>query len=183
MKAIQELSGSLDGYESKHYHSIISLTDKECSKRVSLPKGIYAQREHDNIAIVKIRPKPKLTVPVDLDAGVVLVRDYKLSLRVEKKYDLRESRGNREVFDICGLELPLYVRNRKLGDVVETKIGNKKAKKIFSECRIAQRERDSIPMLCDQRGILWVIGVARAYRGFVNEQTKKYLVVDFERLD
>ncbi len=183
MKAVQELSGSLDGYESKHYHSIISLTDKECSKRVSLPKGIYAQREHENIAIVKIGPKPKLAVPVDLDAGVVLVRDYRLSLRVEKKHDLRKSRGNREVFDMCGLELPLYIRNRNLGDVVETKIGKKKVKKIFSECRIAPRERDDILMLCDQRGILWVIGVARAYRGFVNEQTKKYLVVDFERFD
>lgn len=183
MKAVQELSGSLDGYESKHYHSIISLTDKECSKRVSLPKGIYAQRERENIALVRTQPETKLAVVVDLDAGVVSMGDYKLRLKVKKKHDLRKSRGIREVFDMGDLELPLHVRNRRLGDIVETKIGKKKVKKIFSESRVAQRDRDRIPILCDQKGILWVVGIARAFRGFVSKKTKGYLVVDFERTD
>jgi tRNA(Ile)-lysidine synthase len=183
MKAIQELSGSLDGYESKHYHSIISLTDKECSKRISLPKGIYAQRERESIALVKVKPKTKLAVPVDLEAGMVSAGAYKLSLKVKKKHDLRKSSGNREVFDMADLVLPLYIRNRRLGDLIETKIGKKKVKKIFSECRVAHRERDSIPILCDQKGILWLLGIARAFRGYVSKKTKRYLVVDFERLD
>jgi tRNA(Ile)-lysidine synthase len=125
----------------------------------------------------------KLAVPVDLDAGVVSAGGYRLSLSVKKKYDLKQSRGNQEVFDMSDLNLPLYIRSRRIGDTIETKIGKKKVKKIFSEGRVAPRERDKIPVLCDQRGILWIVGVARAFRGFVNEKTRDYMVVDFERFD
>jgi tRNA(Ile)-lysidine synthase len=183
MKAIQELNGNLDGFESKHYYSIISLTDKECSKRISLPKGIYAQREHGNIALVKKKPRKRLAVQIDLDAGVVSAGRYRLSLSVKKKYVLRNSCGNREVFDMSALSLPLYIRSCRAGDTLETKIGKKKVKKIFSESRIAPRERGEIPVLCDPRGILWIVGVARAFRGFVSKKTREYMVVDFERFD
>ncbi len=183
MKAIQELNGSLDGYESKHYHSIISLTDKECSKRISLPKGIYAQREHENIALAKRQPRTKLMVAVDLKDGVISAGDYRLVLSVKKKHDLRKTLAHQEVFDVTDLALPLYVRTRRIGDIIETKIGKKKVKKIFSEFRVAPRKRDRIPVLCDQKGILWIVGVARAFRGFVSKKTREYLVVDFEHLD
>ena len=183
MKAVRELNGSLDGFESKHYYSIISLTDKECSKRISLPKGIYAQRECDNIALVKKKRSKRLAVPVDLEAGVVSAGRYRLNLSVKKKYDLRKSHRNREVFDTSDLSLPLYIRSRRVGDTINTKIGRKKVKKIFSESRVAARERDEIPVLCDQLGILWIVGVARAFRGFVSKKTREYMVVDFERFD
>lgn len=183
MKAVEELSGSLDGYESKHYHSIYGLTNRECSKKVNLPKGLYAQREYSNIAIGRERAARTFKIPVDIERGRLAVGNWLLKMRVEKGRGRVDVAENREVFDLERLALPLYVRNKRPGDVIESKVGRKKLKKIYSEQRIPPRERGSTLLLCDQRGILWVIGFVRAYRGFVSSRTRKKLAVEFERID
>jgi len=183
MKAIEELSGSLDGYESKHYHAVISLTSKEHSKKINLPKGIYAQREPERVVIGRVKRSTCIKVPVDLSKRSFCIGNYTLRLRIEREYDTKRLRENCEVFDLGGLCLPLFVRNKKPGDWIETKIGRKKLKKIYSERRIVPRKRGDTLLLCDQKGILWVMDFARAYRGFVNEKTEEILVVEFERTD
>jgi tRNA(Ile)-lysidine synthase len=183
MKAVEELSGSLDGYESKHYYSIYGLTNRECSKKVNLPKGLYAQREYGKIAIGRVRAARNFQIPVEIDKGCLEVGNWRLKIKAEKGHDKAEVAGNREVFDLERLSLPLYVRNKRPGDIIETKVGRKKLKKVYSEKRIPPRERGNTLLLCDQRGILWVIGFARAYRGFVGSRTRKKLVVEFERID
>jgi tRNA(Ile)-lysidine synthase len=183
MKAILDTVGSLDGFESKHYHAILSLISKQSGKRLVLPKGLYALRDHETIVIGYRRPKARMVNTVRVSVGVSVVGDHKLRLRVLDSWNSRQSRRNREVFDLDALDVPLYVRGRKDGDIIKMKIGRKKVKKIFSERRVSSRIRDHALMLCDQNGILWILGVARAFRGFVTERTKRFLVVDFERID
>ncbi|MBE0432088.1 tRNA lysidine(34) synthetase TilS [candidate division WOR-3 bacterium] len=183
MKAIADLSGSLDGYESKHYQAIVSLTAKEHSKKISLPKGIYAQRERDNVVIGRVRPGMPIEVPIDINAGSVAIGDHVLRLKLGRGPFVKEPCTNREVFDLDKLHLPLYVRNKKPGDWIETKIGRKRLKKVYSEQRIVPRKRGATLLLCDQQGVLWVIGFVRAYRGFISGKTKKALAVEFERVD
>jgi tRNA(Ile)-lysidine synthase len=183
MKAIEKVSGNLDGFESKHYHAVISLTSKEHSKKINLPKGIYAQREPESIVIGQVKRSKCIKVPVDLNKRSVSIGDQTLRIRVERGYGTHRLRENCEVFDLSDLRLPLFVRNRKPGDWIETKVGRKKLKKIYSERRIVPRKRGDTLLVCDQKGILWVAGVARAYRGFVNEKTEEILVVEFERTD
>ena len=183
MKAVLDKVGSLDGFESKHYQDVLSLINKQSGKRVALPKGLYALRNHDTIVIGHRTPKALHVEPVRIGVGECVVGKSKLRVRVLDKYNLRLNRKNREVFDLDALDVPLYVRSRKDGDNIETKIGRKKVKKILSERRIGTRLRDSVMVLCDQKGILWILGIARACRGFVNKKTKRFLVVDFERID
>jgi tRNA(Ile)-lysidine synthase len=183
MKAILDTVGSLDGFESKHYHAILSLINKQSGKRVVLPKGLYALRDRETIVIGHRRPKASMVKAVRVGVGVSVIGDHKLRLRVLDKWNSRQSRSNREVFDLEALDVPLYVRSRKDGDTIKTKIGRKKVKKIFSERCISTRIRDRALMLCDQKGILCILGVARAFRGFVSEKTKRFLVVDFGSID
>ncbi len=183
MKAISELRGDLSGYESKHYYAIISLTNKEHSKRISLPKGLYAQCEYGHIVIGRTRPSRILKIPVDINNRSALIGDMRLKIRIEKDCNLGLSTGNREFFDLDQLNLPLYVRNKRPGDLIETSVGRKKLKKVYSEKRIVPRKRGETMLLCDQIGILWVIGIRRALRGMVSDKTKQTLVVEYERLD
>lgn len=187
MKAIEELSGSLDGYESKHYQAIAGLTAKEHGKKTNLPKGIYAQRERDNVVIGRVRPAGPVQVPVAIDARSVTIGDHVLRLKLgrgPRDTDTdTEPHARREVFDVDQLHLPLYVRNRKPGDWIETKIGRKRLKKVYSEQQIVPRKRGTTLLLCDQQGVLWVVGFVRAYRGFVSGKTKRTLAVEFERID
>ena len=84
MKAILDIAGTLDGFESKHYHAVISLTNKESGKKVALPKGLYAQREHEKIVIGyrRRRPRVRIEAPLCIDGGDLAVGDFKLSVRI-----------------------------------------------------------------------------------------------------
>ncbi|MEO0088540.1 MAG: tRNA lysidine(34) synthetase TilS [candidate division WOR-3 bacterium] len=88
-----------------------------------------------------------------------------------KKFDY----NNCEYFDKDDIKLPLFIRFRKKGDIIKIKEGNKKVKKLFIDMKIPQAIRDKIPFICDQKGILWILGVYRAYRGLIKKNTKKVL--------
>jgi tRNA(Ile)-lysidine synthase len=183
MKAILDIAGSLDGFESKHYHAVVGLTNKESGKKITLPKGLYAQREHEKIVIGYRRLKKSIEIALRVNGHDFIVGEYKLNLRILKRWNVRKKPGDCEIFDLDKIVLPLYVRNRRDGDLIETKIGRKKLKKIFSEHRIASRVREKMMLLCDQKGILWLLGVTRAFRGFVGKGTKRCLAVSCERID
>jgi tRNA(Ile)-lysidine synthase len=183
MRVIKELRGDLTGFESKHFEAVIGLTTKGSGKRINLPKGLYAQREYDNILIGIAKPVELTEIPVGTRTKGLTIGRAILRTRTVSRFKLTHKKSNCEVFDLQKIRPPLVVRNRREGDYIETKIGKKKIKKIFGEFKIPLHKRNEIMMLCDQRGILWVLGVARAFRGFITKSTKKMLVVEFEGLD
>lgn len=179
MNVIKELRGTLDGYESKHFQAVFGLIDKESGKRVSLPKGLYAQREYGTLVLGNVRHRRPKYIPVVIGRDVV-ASDFVLKTRFVTSRTVSKKKRE-EIFDLTRIKTPLFLRTRKEGDYVQTKIGRKKMKKIFHEHKIPIHERDHLLMLCDQSGILWVPGYVRAARAFVSKKTKKILVVDFER--
>ncbi len=183
MKAIADLRGDLAGYESKHFAEIIGLKDKKSGKRVDLPKGLYAQREYDKICLGLARPKKSKGLRIGIsDARSVSNRIF-VSTKTARVFDLKKLQPNQEVFDLTKLKPPLLIRNRRNGDHIETKIGKKRVKKLLNEMRVPLHKRSEIMILCDQRGILWIPGLVRAFRAFVDKETKKFLVVNFENIN
>ena len=71
---------------------------------------------------------------------------------------------------------PLYVngnlciRFRENGDRIALKGGSKKIKKLLSEMGIQKDLKDRIPLLCDDKGILAVMGSAYGYRDRISER-------------
>lgn len=58
---------------------------------------------------------------------------------------------------------PLALRPWRPGDRIRLGYGTKKLKKLLAERRVGRRERASVPVLVDGRGVvLWVVGFARA---------------------
>ncbi len=180
MHVIKELRGTLDGFESKHFEAIFSLKDKESGKKINLPKGIYCQREYDTLLIGIARPPRQVRIPVDFAGDLFVSGNFKVRTRTVSRYSLKRPRPNCEVFDFREIEPPLLIRNARAGDYIKTKIGKKKLKKIYHEYKIPLHKRKELMMLCDKKGILWIFGFARAFRGFINKKTKKILVVNFE---
>jgi tRNA(Ile)-lysidine synthase len=85
---------------------------------------------------------------------------------------------NTEVFDLDAVSLPLEVRTRRPGDRFAPFGGRtRKLQDILVDDRIPRRERDSLPLLCDQEGILWAIGSRRADRASVKENTRRFMIV------
>ena len=179
MNVIKELRGTLDGYESKHFQAVFGLINKESGKRINLPKGLYAQREYGTLVLSRVRHRYKKYIPVVIGKDVV-APGFILKTRLLTSRTAR-TKKDEEKFDLARIKAPLFLRTRRQGDYIQTKIGRKKMKKIFHEHKIPIHERDRLLMLCDQDGILWVPNYVRAARAFVSKTTRKTLVVHFER--
>lgn len=181
MKIIKELKGDLSGIESKHISAVLSLKDKSSGRKVILPYNLYAQRIFDKVFIgiknegLKNKLKIKLKIGESVDIGRFVVKG-----EILKKFDLKKRQDNCEVFDFSQIYPPLVLRNRTEGDIVKIKNGTKKLKKILNEKKVPANERNSVVVLCDRKGILWVIGIYRAYRAFINNETKDILKVALE---
>lgn len=53
----------------------------------------------------------------------------------------------------------VYVRSRQSGDTIRLQGGSKSLKKLFIDRKIPAAQRDSIPVVCDDAGILGVYGI------------------------
>ena len=183
MKVIKDLRGDLAGYESKHVDGIIGLKDKVSGKKINLPKGLYAQREYNTVVIGTAKPVQTIELAVKPEGSALILGNLRFRTRVVSSFDLKKLKSNCEVFDLAKIKRPLLIRNRRLGDYIDTKIGKKKLKKVFNELKIPLRRRSETMMLCDQKSILWILGRVRAFRGFIDKKTKKILVGEFEYID
>lgn len=179
---IRELAGDLDGFERKHIEAVVGLKNKRNWKRTDLPKGIYAQKTRNEIIFARTVKARYIKVPIGLQDEVVVLDRILVRTGIRKSVNRIQRRDNIEVFDLAGIELPLFIRTRKPGDELETNIGKKKIKKIFSELEVPWSERNKILMLCDKKGILWIFGCRRAFRGYIGKNTKRILVVEYKEL-
>ena len=73
------------------------------------------------------------------------------------------------------------MKYRRDGDRIQLKAGSKKLKDFFIDRKIPREERAKIPLIWDDRGILWVVGVKHTQLGVYDENTELFLVLTFER--
>ncbi|MGQ9465669.1 MAG: tRNA lysidine(34) synthetase TilS [bacterium] len=184
LKILKLLKGDLTGLSSKHIEEIISLKDKQSGRRIILPQNLYAQRIFGKIFISnKFEAEvPDFYMPLKIGEPVE-VGNFRLKLGFIKRYDRCRRSANCEVFDYDRIVPPLFLRNRRPGDVIKIKNGRKKLKEILIEAKIPVNERNGVILLCDQHSILWAVGVRRADQAYVDEETKNILRVEFEYLN
>jgi len=82
------------------------------------------------------------------------------------------------------LRPPLFVRTRRPGDRLRPlgMAGEKKVKALLMEAKVPPGERDRWPLVCDQGGIVWVVGVRIADGYKVEAGTSEVLRLEAKRL-
>ncbi|MGB9878268.1 MAG: tRNA lysidine(34) synthetase TilS [bacterium] len=86
--------------------------------------------------------------------------------------------GCREVtLDMDCLKGGLVARNWRKGDrfVPLGMSGEKKLQDIFIDKKVPREERGRIPIVCDEEGIVWIVGVGIGERVKVKEETRRVL--------
>lgn len=79
----------------------------------------------------------------------------------------------------------LSVRVRSAGDKFTLGRRNvtKSVKKLFNELNIPVEERDSLPMLCDASGIVWIAGIGTARRCLPDKKSTNIYLIGGEKYD
>ena len=86
-------------------------------------------------------------------------------------------RGKSEIVRFDRYAGELYSRRRRDGDTVRVNGMTKKLKELFRAANVPVMTRDTLPLLCDGEGILWVPGVVRADRRHLTASEKPVFAV------
>ena len=159
---------------SVHVNSIIKLIkSKRPNGTINLPGKIKIIKEYNKLKFITeiehiVDYEIEISEMVDLPGGHHI-------MKVDSE-DKNDNNVCRILFE--EIELPLYVRTRRLGDAMILKKinGKKKIKDIFIDSKVPLHQRDSWPIVVDSKGnIIWIPGIKKSK--FSKQKTEKYDII------
>ena len=106
---------------------------------------------------------------------------YEQSLIIDKicgQDEVMKLSGREHCFvDMDKIKGALFIRKRQNGDRITPKgmTGSKKVKDILIDRKIPAEDRDKIPLICDEKGIIWIAGIQQDNNYLVNKNSKHIL--------
>ena len=140
-------------------------TDKP-SARMNFPGGVTIARDYDRLTVLSAQTAPsKSQVPVP---GAAELPQWGIRVSCAKAPN-----GG---FGVC-IHGPLQVRSREPGDAIRLSGGTKSLKKLMIDRKISAPQRNRIPILADDTGVLWA-GQFGANLQRLEEGPTHYLLVE-----
>ena len=192
---LEQLRGDTRGVGFVHIELIRQLfLQDHGSRRIALPGGWQARKTYRDLIFEKLgydTAKPGASFdgqslqPMLLECpGETILPEFGVIIRC-----MRLPTGSpvpiekdpcKAVFDCSALQFPLYVRQRLPGDVFFPlgAPGPRKLKKMLIDLKVPVEKRDRLPLICDEKGILWVAGLRRSERGKIVKTSRDMLVLE-----
>ncbi len=193
--------------EADHIEAIMEWASRRGEGELRLPAGVRVLRRHDHLIVtthpttVQRRFEYLLTVPGETVLSEIgwrfataltpqaspgpyaFVRQRRTKMKPTRSVRERGgAAGVRAFIDadkICG---SLVVRNRRPGDRISLKAGTKKLQDFFVDRKIPREARDTIPLICDENTVIWIVGEAVNESYCVTPQTQQILEIKAERI-
>ena len=135
------------------------LENKKANSYVDLPNGVIARKEY-NLLEINRKNDEVFNYEIEYNKFVELPNGKVI------KEGLDEGNSN-DICRLCSKEinLPLIIRNRRIGDKMKVKglNGSKKVKDIFIDKKINSKDRDLWPVVVDStNNIVWLPGLKKS---------------------
>ncbi|NLO90168.1 MAG: tRNA lysidine(34) synthetase TilS [Clostridia bacterium] len=186
------VTGIEEGLEYKHVERVRNFIYKgSTGKKLVLPCSAAAYKTYEAVTFIKedfekkkegIRYQREIKVPGTTlipETGALLKAEILNVGEVGRQYLF--SPPETAYMDLNKLELPLFVRSRTDGDGYNPLglKGRKKIKDILIDAKVPREEREKIPVVLDQKGIVWFAGFRIDERVKITENTQKILHIDY----
>ncbi len=189
----------------KHVESVIDLIeDGRPNGLLDLPFGVKVRREYSNLIILGGKESDaetgKSLQTTEKNKGIYgddkwEANDYYYNVAIPGRVDIKEI-GMSVAFDIIydkgrldfksddtvfmdyeTVSFPLIIRNIRPGDRIQPLgiEGRKKVSSIFIDEKIPMIKRKKIPLLVDQKSVLWISGIKLSNRVKITDATEKIL--------
>jgi len=163
--------------EQRHISDIYRLCEsKSPSARISLPMGLCARREYDEI-IFEVSTEKEVLQPIDIFCGEFRFGKYSISAKKTEENGKINNSLNTFYVPCDRIQNGLKIRTRKTGDEIKLINRPKKSlKKLFIEARIPKDMRDGIPVLADGDNVLAVYGFGQDERSLPKDEKEKIYI-------
>jgi len=152
-------------------------------KRIYLGKNLSIRKEGDFLIFLSSpeRRFKRFNYPIRVPGKNEFAElNLTLNTRIANFHPISHKLVNTAYFDIDKINLKgLVLRNRREGDRFRPfgLRGTKKLSDFFIDSKIPRRLRDRVPLLVDGDDILWVVGIRRADKARITEDTRRILEV------
>ncbi len=176
LRAFREVSGGEAEIDSDHLRRLVEAVGKKRA-RMSLPGGLVATVDATHLRIQRGEPKgmtpieeTRLAIP-----GVTYAGEWMIGAEVIDGRARPRSGSHEATLDADAVQGALVVRSRRPGDRLRPLGlgGEKKLQDIFVDAKVPREERDGVPVIADERGIVWVAGYCIDERVAVTAATRR----------
>lgn len=186
--AIEKKRGDLRGISFCHVEKVIELVNCGITgSEIKLPSLIVA-KSYSGLEFFEPgqdEPPAGISSPVMLSTpGITEVPELNLAVAAEISDYRPPDKGRLSaIFDWDILHPPISVRTRQAGDKFHPAgaPGGKKLKEYLIDAKVPRRERDAVPVICDDKGIIWLAGLRISEHGRPGDGTKRFLQLIIER--
>lgn len=142
------------------------------SAQASFPGGVVIAREYDRL--VCLPPRTKLEETVLTCPGEIFLGGMRVTCEPTV-----ERINTPDAFAVCPAG-KIRVRARQSGDSIRLSAGSKSLKKLFIDRKIPAAQRNQIPVVCDDEGILGVYSIGANWNRTTGE---KFVTIRFENIE
>ena len=161
--------------ENIHINSVLNITEK--SGKISLPDKWTASSDKLYLKLLK----ESATTPDLTQYSIDFTESDDNFLSKEEKINNLLLNNCLDCDKIVG---KWKVRTRQSGDSI--RLNNrgctKTLTKLYSECKIPLEKRDILPIIADNKGVIWIYGIGVAQRCAVTKKTKHILKINAKEI-
>ncbi len=189
LQAIKTVAPDIRDIAFAHIEQINRLLASEgSSKRVILPTEppIEVCKEYDELVFSQPQPpQVALAQPIELPVpGEVELPDGSgclVAKWIESPPESFPSPQEAVILPEAEVQLPLKVRFPREGDRFQPfgGSGHKKVARFLMEAKVPHSKRAKVPLLCDERGILWLVGLRADERIRIRDNRTRAILVEF----
>ena len=159
--------------EAVHIDSVIYIMDK--SGKTDLPGGWTAVSSGGKLKVVKSDTAQRKTEYI-----------VEITETDNNFFEKNQNVNNlllKNAIDCDKIVGKYTVRTRCTGDSIRLKNRGctKTLTKLYNECNIPVDERDVIPVIADEKGVIWIYGIGVAHRCAISDKSKKILMIKTEK--
>jgi tRNA(Ile)-lysidine synthase len=163
--AIKSLCGTLDGIHSNHIERLLDMVLRsQTGALLCLPNGVKGYQDYDSIVLFYEKCQhsiPDFQYSMDIP-GEIVVKECGIEIvsRWVQYQQVSFSSSWCAYINGDAIKGRLRVRNRRQGDRFKPfgMNGTKKLKEYFIDNKVPRYERESIPLVVDEKNIIWVVG-------------------------
>ncbi|WP_195940724.1 tRNA lysidine(34) synthetase TilS [Romboutsia sp. 1001713B170131_170501_G6] len=188
-KGIKHILGDTNFVDQKHIEDIMQLEDnKKIDKMITLPRGIFAYRRKNTILLTnKEIVNETIEFCYNLPSnGFIKVKELNLVLETQTmnidRYKSMKLDKKSKAFDFGKVKGGIVVRSRHEGDKIKLSAGSKKIKDLFIDLKIPREERNNVPIIVDEQGILCVGDYRNSENYKIDNNTKEVLKITFKKI-
>jgi tRNA(Ile)-lysidine synthase len=188
-KILESMMPEKNGFSFSNIKALERLAQvTESGKRITLPFGIEAKREYDNIILTRDKiclKQVDYEYPVNIP-GIIHVKETNRTISIEKtsrdKIDLQST--NKVYLDFDEIQHPIILRNRRDGDRFQPlgMKGRQKIKSLFINQKIPRDRRNEVMLLVDQDSVIWIENMHLNDRVKITTQTINVLSLEIINL-